>query len=293
MRAFLDALPMLLAALVWGTAFVAQREGAAYLDAYSFNALRSLLGALVLVPVAATIGRRGAAAQLATRRGRLGLVMAGAACGLVLAVATLFQQLGLEETSAGKAGFITTLYILIVPLLGLCLGRRPPWNLWAGVALGLAGLFLLCVKEGLSITHGDMMVLRCAFTFSLHIMLIDHFVRKVDAILLSMAQFLFCGLYSLLPMALGVIEAPAMSAVMDCKWQILYMAVFSTGVAYTLQVVAQRRLDAGVAALVMSMESVFAALSGWIVLGETLTRRELLGCALVFAATVVAQGRRR
>lgn len=293
MRAFLDTLPMLLAALIWGTAFVAQREGAAYLDAYTFNSIRNLLGALVLVPVAAVIGRAGATAQLATRQGRRGLLGAGAVCGLVLAVASLFQQLGLEETSAGKAGFITTLYILLVPLLGLCLGRRPPWTLWAGVALGVAGLFLLCVKEGFSITRGDMMVVRCAFTFSLHIMLIDHFVRKVDALLLSMTQFVFCGLFSLVPLALGLAAPPALSAIIACKWQILYMAVLSTGVAYTLQVVAQRRLDAGVAALVMSLESVFAALSGWIILGERLSQRELLGCALVFAATLVAQRKRR
>ena len=293
MKTLLNSLPMLLAALIWGTAFVAQRQGAAFIDAFTFNSIRNILGALVLIPVALLINRRGTLAQLATRRGRRDMLAGGLVCGVVLAVASLFQQMGLGETSAGKAGFITTLYILIVPLLGLCLGRRPPWVLWLGVALGVAGLFLLCVKEGFALSHGDALVLRCAFTFSLHIMLIDYFVRRVDALLLSMAQFVVCGLASLVPLAFGAASLPTLGALAACKWQILYMAVFSTGGAYTLQTVAQKRLDAGVAALIMSLESVFAAFSGWLILNETLTGRELLGCILVFAATIVAQLRRR
>ena len=293
MNALRGSLLMLLAAMIWGTAFVAQREGAAYLDAYTFNALRSLLGSAVLIPVVALFGRAGATATFSSRRGRRDLLVGGLVCGLLLTVASLFQQIGLEETSAGKAGFITTLYILIVPILGLCLGRRPAWTLWAGVALGLVGLFLLCVKEGFSITRGDMMVLRCAFTFSFHIMAIDFFVRRVDPILLSQVQFLVCGIACLIPIAVGAIPTPMFQAIYDCRWHILYMSVFSSGIAYTLQIVAQKRLDAGVAALVMSLESVFAALSGWIVLGETLSHREFLGCALVFAATIVAQLRTR
>lgn len=283
------SLLMALAALIWGTAFVAQRMGAGLLDAYSFNAVRSFVGSLALLPVVLTLGRRGAAAQLATRAGRRDLVMGGAVCGLALTVSTLFQQVGLEGTTAGKAGFITALYILIVPLLGLFLGRRVGWTVWLAVALALLGMYRLCIKDGFTMEPGDLMVLRCAFTFSVHILLIDHFSKRVDGILLSAVQFFFCGLLSPIPLLWGAAPAPTAAQVLACWKPIAYTAVFSSAIAYTLQIVTQRHLAPTVASLVMSLESVFAALSGWAFLHESLTLREFTGCLLVFAATVLAQ----
>lgn len=211
----------------------------------------------------------------------------------MLTASALFQQIGLEETTAGKAGFLTALYILIVPLLGLALGRRVKPAVWLGVVLALAGMYLLCIQDGLTIGRGDLMVLRCAFSFAVHIMLVDYFVRKVDAILLSQMQFLFCGIFLLA--AFRVFNGgpfPAASTIIDCALPLLYTAVLSTGVAYTLQIVAQRKLEPGVASLAMSLESVFAVLAGCAILGERLSPREAAGCLLVFSAVVVAQLRR-
>ena len=284
------SLLMLLAAFIWGTAFVAQREGAGVLDAYSFNSIRSFIGSAALLAVVATIGRKGAARQLSTRRRRIDLLVGGAVCGLVLAASALMQQLGLEETTAGKAGFITSLYILFVPMLGIALGRRVTAAVWIGVALALAGMYLLCVKEGFSVGKGDLMVLRCAISFAFHILAIDHFVKKVDAVILSQMQFFFCGIFSLVPILLwNAAPLPDAAAVLKCAWPLLYCAILSSGVAYTLQIVSQEKLEPSVASLIMSMESVFAALSGWAVLGERLTLREISGCVLVFAAVIIAQ----
>ena len=283
------SLLMALAALIWGTAFVAQRLGADKLDAYSFNSARSFIGFLVLVAVAFTVGRRGTLAQIATPGARRELVLGGALCGLVLTVSTLFQQVGLAGTTAGKAGFITALYIVIVPIFGMTLGRRVSWLLWVAIAVAVAGMYLLCIKDGFSMDKGDRLVLCCAFTFSVHILFVDHFAKKVDNIALSAAQFFFCGIFSLVPFAWNGLELPSASAVASCWAPILYTAIFSSGIAYTLQIVTQKHLSAPVASLVMSLESVFAALSGWLILGEHLQTREFLGCALVFGATILAQ----
>ena len=280
---------MALAAFIWGTAFVAQRLGADVLDAYSFNSVRSFIGSLILVPVAFLFDRAGFVAQIATRASRRELLAGGAVCGLALTVSTLLQQIGLGHTTAGKAGFITALYILIVPILGMFLGKRTSWPVWVAVAMAVVGMYLLCVKEGFRIGYGDAMVLGCAFTFSVHILLIDHFSKKIDCIALSATQFFFSGIFSLVPLAWGAASAPAASAVLKCWGPILYTAVFSSGVAYTLQIVTQKHLSATVASLVMSLESVFAALSGWAWLNESLSAREFGGCVLVFLATVLAQ----
>lgn len=283
------SLLMALAALIWGTAFVAQRLGADILDAYSFNSVRSFIGSLALLPVALTLGRRGLVAQLATRKSRRDLLVGGAICGVALTVATLFQQVGLEGTTAGKAGFITALYILIVPMLGLFIGKRVTWLVWIAVALALFGMYRLCIKEGFTIAHGDLMVLCCAFTFSFHILAVDHFAQKVDGILLSAVQFFFCGFLSLVPFIWGAAPLPSMADILACWKPILYAAVFSSAIAYTLQIITQKHLNPTVASLVMSLESVFAALSGWLILDEQLSTREFTGCLMVFLATILAQ----
>ena len=190
------SLLMMLAALIWGSAFVAQRVGMDHIGPYTFNCVRSFIGSLALAPVILTLGRRGAAAQFATRMGRRDLLAGGLVCGAILTVSTLVQQIGLKYTTAGKAGFITAQYILLVPIFGLAIGKRVSWLLWVAVAIALGGMYLLCVKDGFRVEKGDLYVFCCAVCFSCHILVIDHFVQKVDAFLLSCLQFAVCGFLS-------------------------------------------------------------------------------------------------
>ena len=278
---------MMLAALIWGSAFVAQRVGMDFNGPYTFNCVRSFIGSLALLPVILTLGRAGAVRQLATRGGRRDLLLGGLVCGTILTASTLFQQVGLTGTSAGKAGFITAQYILLVPLFGLFLGKRTTWLLWLAVAIALAGMYLLCVKDGLQVEKGDLCVLCCAVGFAFHILVIDHFAKRVDGILLSCVQFVVCGFLS--GVLMFALEKPAVGALLKGWIPLLYTGILSSGVAYTLQIITQKHLSPAIAALVMSLESVFAALAGWIVLHEKLSPREFVGCVLVFAATLLAQ----
>ena len=279
---------MMLAALIWGSAFVAQRVGMDHIGPYAFNCIRSFIGCLALAPVIAILGRTGAARQFATRPSRRNLIVGGLVCGSILTVSTLLQQIGLKYTTAGKAGFITAQYILLVPLFGLLLGKRASWLLWVAVAVALGGMYLLCVKDGFQIEKGDFYVFCCALCFSCHILSIDHFVQKVDGLLLSGVQFFVCGFLSGLLM-LHMEAPPTLDAILGGWVPILYTGILSSGVAYTLQIITQKHLSPAIAALVMSLESVFAALTGWLVLHERLSAREFVGCVLVFAATLLAQ----
>lgn len=278
---------MMLAALIWGSAFVAQRVGMDHIGPYTFNCIRSFIGSIALLPVILTIGKHDAARQFATRGGRKDLLIGGLVCGTVLTVSTLFQQIGLIYTTAGKAGFITAQYILIVPLLGLLFGKRVSWCTWLAVGIALGGMYLLCIKDGFKMEYGDLLVLCCAFTFSVHIMAIDHFAKKVDGILLSCIQFIVCGILS--GILTAFLEKPSLDGIMQGWISIVYTGILSSGVAYTLQIITQKHLKPAIAALVMSLESVFAALTGWLVLHEHLSVREFIGCVLVFAATLLAQ----
>ena len=267
---------MMLAALIWGSAFVAQRVGMDFNGPYTFNCVRSFIGSLALLPVILTLGRAGAVRQLATRGGRRDLLLGGLVCGAILTAATLFQQVGLTGTSAGKAGFITAQYILLVPLFGLFLGKRTTWLLWLAVAIALAGMYLLCVKDGLQVEKGDLCVLCCAVGFAFHILVIDHFAKRVDGILLSCVQFVVCGCLS--GVLMFALEKPAVGALLKGWIPLLYTGILSSGVAYTLQIITQKHLSPAI-----------AALAGWIVLHEKLSPREFVGCVLVFAATLLAQ----
>ncbi len=281
------SLLMMLAALIWGSAFVAQRVGMDHIGPYTFNCVRSFIGCLALAPVILTLGRRGAAMQFATRGGRRDLLAGGLVCGAILTVSTLFQQIGLKYTTAGKAGFITAQYILLVPIFGLAIGKRVSWLLWVAVAIALGGMYLLCVKDGFRVEKGDLYVFCCAVCFSCHILFIDHFVQKVDAFLLSCLQFAVCGFLS--GVLMFIVETPTVGDILKGWVPIVYAGILSSGVAYTLQIITQKHLSAAIAALVMSLESVFAALTGWLVLHENLSGREFIGCVLVFAATLLAQ----
>lgn len=283
---------LLITALVWGCAFVAQSESGKYVGAYTFNAVRSLIGAVVLVPV--FLGRD-AARRMRGERGpgkaqRKLWWLGGTVCGALLCLASNLQQLGINAgTGAGKAGFITALYILLVPILGLFVGRRVPWRLWLCIAAALFGLYLLCLpKGGTTVEKGDLLVLGCAGVFSLHILAADYFSPRTDGVRLSAVQFLVCGVLS----AVGAVctgETVTLSALFAAYQPILYAGVMSCGVAYTLQIVGQKYTSPTLAALIMSLESVFAVLAGAVLLGQIPTLREGLGSGLMFAAILLAQ----
>ena len=283
---------LLLTALIWGTAFVAQSAGMEHVQPFTYNGVRTLIGGLVLIPVIFLFDRLKPADQRPSpdeqKEIRRNSLIGGAACGVVFCAASSFQQFGISMTTAGKAGFITALYIVIVPLLGVFIKKKIPKITWLCVGIAVVGFYLLCVKEGFSVSAGDLLVLCCAFFFSIHIMVIDYFNGKqVDGVRMSCIQFLVAGLISLVLML--VFEQPSLENLWAAKGSILYAGVLSCGVAYTLQILGQRDTEPTTATLILSLESVFAALSGWALLHETLSFKELAGCALVFAAVILAQ----
>lgn len=280
-----NVLPVL-AALIWGTAFVAQSVGAETVGPFFFTAARSVIAFVFLLGVCAA--RRKLAGDTVPPSPRKPLLKGGLLCGTALAVATCFQQKGLETTPSGKAGFLTALYIILVPILGMFLGRKTPLTVWCGLPIAAAGLYLLCASGPLTIEPGDGYVLLCSLCFSCHILLVDRFSVQVDGMELSCAQFLtetvLCTLWGVL-----FREPFSMGAVLACAGPVLYLGVFSSGVAYTLQILSQRDADPTVVSLLLSLESVFATLAGAVLLHERLTGREYLGCALLLAAVVLAQ----
>ena len=291
-----NSLLLLLTALIWGVAFVAQRQGGAEAGPYTFNCIRSLLGAVVLLPVLYFLDRHGNEKKPKTAEDKRVLVTGGVLCGIVLFVSSTVQQLGLYYgTTAGKAGFLTACYILLVPILGILFGRKCGWNVWVSVVVALVGLYFLCLTNGFTFQFSDVLVLLCAVCFSVHIMVVDHFSPLVDGVRMACIQFLTCGLLGVIPtfavdMRQAGLDGWLQSLGGVSVWvAILYAGVMSCGVAYTLQIVGQNGLNPTVASLLMSLESVFSALAGALILQERMSRREVLGCVLVFAAVLFAQ----
>jgi drug/metabolite transporter (DMT)-like permease len=287
-------------ALIWGTSFVAQKAGMDYIGPFTFNGLRSLLGALVLIPVILIMDaqRKKNSTQnklekdstedkLEKNSSRKTLFIGGLSCGLVLFIGSTLQQHSLLFTTVGKVGFITALYIVIVPILGLFIGRKVRPVLWFCVALATVGLYLLCIKEDFSIGKGDLLVIACAFGFALHILVIDHFSPKTDGIKLSCIQFFVCGVLSIPFMFL--FETVDWSNILDCWLQISYVGVMSCGVAYTLQILGQKYTEPTIASLILSLESVFAVIFGILLLHEQISGREIIGCLIMFSAFLLAQ----
>lgn len=279
-----------LAAFIWGTAFVAQSVAAESVQAFTFNAARAAVAFLFLLLLCIGIKswqrRRGEAVAISPSY-RRDLLLGGVCCGLALAVATYLQQKGLETTTAGKAGFITALYIVIVPVCGLFLHKKVRGLVWFSVALAVCGLYFLCIKDGFAISFGDFLVLLCAFCFSGHILLIDHFTTRVDGVQLSCAQFLVMTLFSSVGMLLT--ETPAWETLVPALGWVLYVGIFSSGVAYTLQILAQKGSNPATVSLLLSLESVFATLGGAIILHDQMAGREYFGCVLMFIAVMLAQ----
>ena len=277
---------LLLTALIWGAAFVAQSAGMEQNGPFTFNTVRMILGGIVLIPCIALFDKM-RHVRLGWRSADKNLWVGGCLCGVALFTGATLQQFGIQYTSAGKAGFITALYVIFVPLCRLFAGKRPGKLLWGSVALAAVGMYLLCMDGSLALSKGDVLVLLGAFGFTAHILIIDHFSQKVDGVRMSCIQFFVAGALSLVCMFL--FETPSVPAILSAWAPILYAGLFSCGVAYTLQVVAQKDTDPTVASLILCLESVFAVLFGWLLLGETLSMKELLGCILMFVAIVLAQ----
>lgn len=326
---------LFITALIWGTAFVTQKIGMNYMEPFTFNGIRTLIGAVVLTPVimyfdrqkkkeatagsgnsetaGAAEGREGAAAEGASGEilvsagsgegpasvsGSAGsadsekkwLLLGGFCCGMVLFIGGSLQQVALQTVSAGKAGFITALYIVLVPILGIFIKKKIRPIVWLCVAVAAVGLFLLCVPKGESLSgigFGEILLFISSIWFALHLFVVDFFVARVDGVRLSRMQFLVCGLVSLVPMFL--FESPSMSAIIAGWFPLVYTGVFSQGVAYTFQVVAQKHTNPTSAALIMSLESVFSVIAEAIILHEMMSGREITGCILMFAAIIVTQ----
>ena len=281
-----SSLMLFLAAFIWGTAFVAQSVGMDYLGPLSFNGARFLMGSAVLLPVIAfNRTRRKKEGKPVT--GWKDTVAGGVCCGLVLCAAALLQQYGILYTTVGKAGFITTLYIILVPFFGIFLKKKIPGKVWAGAAIAAFGRYLLCMSESLSLGRGDTLVFLCAVLFSVHILVIDFFSPKADGVELSCIQFLTAGVIG--SVLAFVFEKPDAGDFLKGIVPLAYAGILSSGVAYTLQVVGQRDMDPTIASLILSLESVVSMLAGWVILGQALTGRELTGCGLVFGAVILVQ----
>ncbi len=279
---------LLLTASIWGFAFVAQRVGMDYVGPFGFNGVRFALGCLVLLPLLLKSGGNGDA-RSPSDAGPSPLSGLGGAllAGLVLFTGASFQQVALIYTTAGNAGFITGLYVIIVPIIGIFLGHHTHGGTWIGAVLAAAGLYLLSVTASLTISWGDLLVLIGAFFWACHVHIIGWLSPRGDALKISFLQYAAC---SILSMAVSLlVEVNTLQGYMAATVPILYGGVMSVGVAYTLQVVAQKKAKPSHAAIILSLEAVFAALGGWIMLGEVLSRRGLAGCSLMFAGMLVSQ----
>ena len=284
-----SSLILLLTATIWGVAFVAQSVGMEYIGPFTFNAIRCVLGGLVLIPVILVLKKKKeTGAENQEKEDKKTLWTGGIACGVILCIASNLQQFGIMEASVGKSGFFTALYIVMIPVIGIFIGKRPGIKLWFCVALAVVGMYLLCMKDGsFTIERADIMLLLCALAFSFHILVVDYFSPKVDGVKISCIQFFVCGVLS----AVGMLftETPDISNIQAAWLPLLYAGLLSCGVGYTLQIVGQKGINPVIASLIMSLESVISALAGWVILGQVLSPKEILGCVLMFVAIIITQ----
>ncbi len=282
---------LFITAFIWGCAFVAQRTGMEYIGPLTFNGIRSLVGGftlLIYLFIRNKLQRCDKAHEIDHNPpSKKFTFFCGLVCGLCLFAGTTLQQIGMVYTTAGKAGFITALYIILVPLLGIFLGKKIHPVVWFGVVLAVVGLYLLCVGEDFSVNKGDMLVLLCSFAFTIHITFVDKVSQRIDGVVISCIQLFVCGAISVPGMIL--FEVIDWKLILQCTVPILYAGVLSCGVAYTLQIVAQKYTEPTVASMIMSLESVFALLSGMIILKETIAPHEIVGCVVMFVAIILAQ----
>lgn len=286
---------LLLTAFIWGVAFVAQSVGMEYVGPFTFNGVRSIIGGIFLIPCIFVLNKLNPERQasykgMSTEKQKANkktLLIGGVLCGVALCVASNLQQFGIAYTTVGKAGFITAMYIVIVPILGLFFKRKCGPTVWIGVILAVCGLYFLCMTEGFSIQIGDLLVFLCALVFAIHIMIIDHYTQMVDGVKMSCIQFLVCGVLS--SICMFIFENPSIASLLAAWQPILYAGILSCGVAYTLQIVGQRGMNPTVASLILSLESVIAVLAGIVLLQQVPKTREIIGCVFMFAAIILAQ----
>ena len=307
-RNWRSPLLLLLTATIWGVAFVAQSVGMDYVKPFTFNGVRSLLGAAVLVPLIFLLGHRkderidaadspkkgakdsegkDSEGKDSTGESTKTLWLGGILCGICLCVASSLQQIGIQYTTAGKAGFLTAMYIIIVPVLGIFVGKKLNPSVGISILMATVGLYLLSIKDGFNIGNGDIYVILCAIVFAVHIMVIDYFSPKCNGVKLSCIQFLVCGILCII-VAL-IFEKPQLDQILDAWLPIAYAGIMSCGVAYTLQIIGQKNMNPTVASLILSLESVISVLAGWVILHQALSARELVGCVIMFAAIILAQ----
>ena len=282
----------ILAAFIWGTAFVAQDLCADSIGTFAFNATRYFIAVLALLVVIAISDKakknKPALTAEEKKAANKQLWLGGLCCGAALAIASNFQQAGLVAgTDAGKAGFITALYVVLVPVFGLFFKRKVSLPVWIAVVCSVVALYLLCIKGDFSLAAGDLLILVCAVCFAVHILVIDHFTAYCDGVKLSCLQFLFAGIISAVCMFL--FEDVDFAAIWGCILPLLYVGIFSCGVGYTLQILAQKDSNPTVVTILLSLESVFAVIAGAIILHQQMTAREYIGCVVMFAAVILAQ----
>ena len=280
------SLLLFLAAIIWGVAFVAQSVGMEYVGPFTFNCVRTLIGGSVLIPCIAFLNRNKSKKKM-TLTEKKRLFFGGICCGAALATGSTLQQFGIMYTTVGKAGFITAFYIIIVPILGLFLGKKCGLFVWISVVIALAGLYFLCITDGFSVGKGDIYVFLCAIAFSIHILVVDYFTQFNDGVKMSCIQFFVCAMICFVLMML--FEHPEIRTILLAWKPILYAGVMSCGVAYTLQIVGQKNMNPTVASLILSLESVTSVIAGFIVLHQNLSQREMIGCGFMFIAIILAQ----
>lgn len=283
-----SSLLLLLTSVIWGFAFVAQSAGMEHVAPFTFTCARSIIGGLVLIPCIFFLKKLNLSNSETTASKKLfdkTLLIGGLCCGTALFSASSLQQIGIQYTTTGKAGFITAFYIILVPIFSIFLRKKVSPMIWIAVVLALTGLYLLCINEKFSINTGDIYVFACAFLFTIQILLVDYFAPKTDGVMLSMLQFFVCGILAGIVMLL--FEEPSLTGIWDARISILYAGILSNGVAYTLQIIGQKDLNPAIASLIMSLESCVAVLGGWLILNETLSAREFIGCGIMFAAIII------
>lgn len=279
---------LLLTAVIWGISFVSQRVGMEYIKPNTFNGLRTMLGALVLVPFILVREKTDKSKPANGKQTNRRLLIGGLICGVLLCLAATLQTWGMVYTTSGKSGFITAMYMIFVPIIGLFIGKRLRLFTILGIVCGVVGMYLLTMSGSeLSLNKGDLITLACAVIFAFHILVIDRLSSEVDGVKLACLQFFVCGTINIILMFL--FEHPDWSLVRSCTVPILYSGILSCGVAYTLQIIGQQYAEPTPASIIMSLESVFAALAGWILLSEALQPEEILGCVLMFAAIIIVQ----
>lgn len=278
---------LLLVAMIWGSAFVAQRSGMEYIGPFTYTGVRFFLGCISLLPLLLYLRGHSVPRVPVLGEKKANVFKVGFLTGTIMCIAVSFQQIGLVYTTAGKAAFVTCLYIVLVPLVGIFLKQKITANTWAGAILAVFGLYFLCVKEGFSMAYGDVLMLGSAIFWTVHILVIDRYANTVDSIQLAFSQFFFCALIS---SAIAIFtEEIAMRSILDCAIPIAYGGIMSVGVAYTLQIIGQKYAQPAHAAVIMSMETVFGALSGYLFLDEVLGFREFMGCIVMMAGMLLTQ----